>query len=1143
MKANFRTSKLISVVIAFIMGLQIAVIPSFAAGEEIVAEVVLSAQPNMKNFKSTVYGGAAVPVVTTRNGRECWLLDVSNGNPEIRFDLEDDFASCVSDGSAFKLEIEYFDEGEGFFQLVYDSYEVASKWNVDFVYTQNTEAWKTAEFYITDGYFGGRCSGADFKITAKTFASGTNGGKSQASIPIRSVRVTKEVAKNPIYVSSETDELGNIFSWFSESKIIHNKFHSFSDKEENIKVKYKAVDRDEIILFEKEDTLSIKPGEDVVSDLDIGEFTKCQLYDYYVSIIGDGFQSEFLVTEFSIVKTDPDGIKNMDFGYCLPQVGGAAHEALTVEGLTQTETQLRLLDKSNCGLIRHTLSWWSVEREKGVLAISDVTKDFYKKLSERGMKTIPFLGEMSYFHEQPMLRLPKNDDEIAQCARYAAFVAEEMGDSIHCFEYYNEPNHTGFNANAKNELGDGKAYMKTFKAVVEAIKEKKPDAKVVGMGMAGAAMNDYYMDAVSAGLADYSDGYSVHPYGGKASKESIAQLETIQNMKSVFEENGSKDFKLVITEDGYTVTDDITENEQGAFTLRGYLSFKANQLLDSFCVYTLVLKGNVTGLFREDGFGWVTPYTPESNRYSKTTMAYPAYVMSAGHNYIMAQSEGNGVVETSSSDAYVYKFKSHKFDSDIVTAYSNNQRQNIVLDMGTTSLKYFDIYGNETKLYSEDGIYKFTLGDVPIYLVGDFGDVKEASDTTDIQCDFLSFEGVSTDTAEIEIKSKNNKNYRIETEESNIAEAADVSDFTDGTAKIKLFIKGKKGDEGMLKIKLYENDKLIHLAEYPVIVKDMIDSSVSVSLPSTAMAGKWTGNIRIKNISASKPVGGYVEFTSPENYKKLGKIDIGYIPREAQAEINIPLPELKKAGQQTLRYNVVLNNGESYSFDKKVDFTVGLYANTKPKIDGILEKTEWNKVSGMYVDSKEDVIFSKTTWGGKEDLSGCCMIMWDEDNLYVGAEVLDNICYQQNPENQLFVSDSIQIGVFYGAEGYVAQGQKSATFHEIALGKTPDGERAYRHLSQDNLYNSGLLENYELVVKRDEETKKTVYEFKIPWKNLLREGDNPKEGDILGFSYLINDNDGNGRRGWIEYASGIGSYKNTELFTYLKLLKEGEGNK
>lgn len=47
----------------------------------------------------------------------------------------------------------------------------------------------------------------------------------------------------------------------------------------------------------------------------------------------------------------------------------------------------------------------------------------------------------------------------------------------------------------------------------------------------------------------------------------------------------------------------------------------------------------------------------------------------------------------------------------------------------------------------------------------------------------------------------------------------------------------------------------------------------------------------------------------------------------------------------------------------------------------------------------------------------------------------------------------------------------------------------------------------------------------------------PKSGTRIGFSILWNDDDGEGRRGWIEYASGIGEYKDSSLFTYLNLVK------
>ena len=125
--------------------------------------------------------------------------------------------------------------------------------------------------------------------------------------------------------------------------------------------------------------------------------------------------------------------------------------------------------------------------------------------------------------------------------------------------------------------------------------------------------------------------------------------------------------------------------------------------------------------------------------------------------------------------------------------------------------------------------------------------------------------------------------------------------------------------------------------------------------------------------------------------------------------------------------------------------------------------------------------------------------------------------------------------VIFKDSGVVLIGQAGTTFHEIGIALSPTGPSVYRYLSQDNFYSAGEVENAEAMVKRT--GNKTIYELKIPWKNLLLPNQQPKEGDTLGYSFLINEDDGEGRNGWIEYASGIGLSKDTSLFTVLKLIK------
>ena len=64
----------------------------------------------------------------------------------------------------------------------------------------------------------------------------------------------------------------------------------------------------------------------------------------------------------------------------------------------------------------------------------------------------------------------------------------------------------------------------------------------------------------------------------------------------------------------------------------------------------------------------------------------------------------------------------------------------------------------------------------------------------------------------------------------------------------------------------------------------------------------------------------------------------------------------------------------------------------------------------------------------------------------------------------------------------------------------------------------------------------TIYEVAIPWEQILPTDVKPTEGFSLGFSLLINDNDGTGRRGWIEFMSGIGVAKNPAFFGELLLI-------
>ena len=90
----------------------------------------------------------------------------------------------------------------------------------------------------------------------------------------------------------------------------------------------------------------------------------------------------------------------------------------------------------------------------------------------------------------------------------------------------------------------------------------------------------------------------------------------------------------------------------------------------------------------------------------------------------------------------------------------------------------------------------------------------------------------------------------------------------------------------------------------------------------------------------------------------------------------------------------------------------------------------------------------------------------------------------------------------------------------------------YRFSGQTELA-VGVVENSEVAITV--EGNETIYECAIPWSELRSVGYKPDESLIYSFAALVNDNDGNGRKGYTMYNDGIGSGKYIEKFGQMTL--------
>ena len=163
-------------------------------------------------------------------------------------------------------------------------------------------------------------------------------------------------------------------------------------------------------------------------------------------------------------------------------------------------------------------------------------------------------------------------------------------------------------------------------------------------------------------------------------------------------------------------------------------------------------------------------------------------------------------------------------------------------------------------------------------------------------------------------------------------------------------------------------------------------------------------------------------------------------------------------------------------------------------------------------------------YGGARDLGGDVRVTWDEEHLYIAAAIRDNRFSQNQSQGQIWLGDSIQFAFSPGMPG------DSADWHEFGMALTPDGPQLYRWTGIGQP--AGLVAGAPLSIVRNEALSETRYELALPWEELAPIV--PADG-AFAFSLLINDDDGDGRRGWIEWGGGIGGGKNPAQYLPVRL--------
>jgi len=191
---------------------------------------------------------------------------------------------------------------------------------------------------------------------------------------------------------------------------------------------------------------------------------------------------------------------------------------------------------------------------------------------------------------------------------------------------------------------------------------------------------------------------------------------------------------------------------------------------------------------------------------------------------------------------------------------------------------------------------------------------------------------------------------------------------------------------------------------------------------------------------------------------------------------------------------------------------------------------DWSRIPPMTADRRDAVCESdRAKWSGTSDLSASCRLALDAKFLYLRFDVRDDVfCPPAAHAEHPWKNDSIQLAFDPKREG------KDCT--EILIAGDASGHGwAYKETNfwtpeiPENLTRRGIMPDTQVTATPVPGGRQ--YRITIPLRELY-----PLTAKTagFGFSWLVNDNDGQGRK-YIQWSGGIGGNKDAALFGLVKI--------
>jgi len=827
-----------------------------------------------------------------------------------------------------------------------------------------------------------------------------------------------------------------------------------------------------------------------------------------------GTDVDAAATPFAVLADLPAQTTTSPFGVC------------THFGQWWSTEIIPLIVKAGFTDIRDEVYWGDVERDKGVFSFDEKHETYMKRLAEARLSPLVALAYGNRHYDGG--NAPHSAEGFDGFARYASEIVKHYG-SVRQVEVWNEWNSPGFCPGpADTKAG---VYLELLKRTTAAVKRARPDVRVVGCSTTGLWWGGWtWLDRFLA-LGDtlnHMDAISIHPY--YCERDPGYLPETCSRLNDMMKKTNAGAMRPIwVTEVGWPVNaltgpPDLPDQTYSDEAVRAAEALQAVYLVQTYV--SLVASGVEKvywydfmndGLDRRNGehnFGMIRhpgdlrgAYTPK-----------PAYVACGVMARELAGARFARQEETAESvRSYIFQ----KGGGEVRIAWAIRPVCLAVRATGTFTARA--LMGETREVAAANGECDLIVpvGE-PVYLSGPVTKV-DAGLTIAIPSVVRVAVG-----EEIVIP------YELQNSFSFAVPGCLTVDGKEHPFQAEKSVKAKyavvlpaAAEEEVKKLSCRIAVKGIPLATQTVEV--WIENAVCVKVPPHVAcpaafdpAGNSTVALSVENISARS-----------EYRSTTLKLELGDIKKEtpcrwplrpsAVQPVTMPDIPLEPYAPYPLRIELDLAEGRPCLYLGSISYNPCVKRTVAPagKPDEVAGGNRWADLPA--IDLPRHGRVKMTGYGGPADLGGTVQIAWDDEHFYLSARIVDDVFAQPFEDEKVWQGDSIQFAVSERPPWECGHGS-GCTYYEVGLALTGDGPEVY-------LWNGargekpGKANGAACQIVRQGQT--TLYEAAIALKSLPLFDPKAK---TFGLSLLVNDNDGKGRKGWIEWGSGIGQGKNPALF-------------